>query len=186
MRAAHGILAPVSASRPTRDGDGPGARAVAAAPARFLSCRRATVVAPEGLPPGAAPEPARYRRCPVGPIADVDCPEWVGARCAFHEDRGADAPVVVPATEVAATADEVARDFLTPRYRRRVRALREGVPTERRGADLLAAAPVERAAAVPPPRRTPWASVPVNVPADPTSRAPQPEAGAPRDPGGAA
>lgn len=67
-----------------------------------------------------------YRRCPVGVIADVDCPEFTGAPCGYFEDRG-DAPITsIPRTEVPLLAAELATDYLTPRYRRRLAALRTG------------------------------------------------------------
>jgi hypothetical protein len=78
----------------------------------------------EGAPAGSSAAPIPYRRCPVGVISDVDCPEYVGVRCEYFEDRGDALPTTVRATEVPLLAAELAEDFLTPRYHRRLAALR--------------------------------------------------------------
>jgi hypothetical protein len=139
-------------------------------PPRFLRCRRALAVR---CGPGTGAALSPYRRCPPGVIATVDCPEYAGRHCGFHEDRGADAAALASPEEVAALGAELARDFLTVAYARRLEALRAGRAGPSRGADLLlpsAAAPVEDPA---PPVRRPAlvAPGPVNVPADPRSPA---------------
>lgn len=137
---------------------------------RFDRCRCALAAPREGAPFGSPAASLPYRRCPVGVIADVDCPEFTGARCGYFEDRGDAPPTVVPRTEVPLLAAELAADFLTPRYRRRLAALRAGaaVPAPAR-ADLAADGRV----------RAPW-GVPLNVPADrvPVARRAAPGAGA--------
>ena len=89
---------------------------------RFDRCRCALTAPLEG----GTVAPIPYRRCPVGVIADVDCPEFAGARCGYFEDRGEAPPTTLPRTEVPMLAAELAADYLTPRYRRRLAALRGG------------------------------------------------------------
>ncbi len=64
----------------------------------------------------------------MGVIADLDCPEYAGVRCNYFVDRGPHAPLVVPRTEVPLLAAALAVDYLTPRYRRRIAALRGAAP----------------------------------------------------------
>jgi hypothetical protein len=134
-------------------------------PPRFARCRHAIEIA--AGPPGAT-ESSPYRRCPVGVIATVDCPEYVGRACGFQEDRGDAAPAVVPAEEVTVLAAELSRDFLTPAYARRLAALRAGPGRVPRGAEILVSFPVVTPPPEPPPvRRTHLvAPGPVNVSPD--------------------
>ena len=129
---------------------------------RFDRCRCVLAAALEGAPVGAPPTPIAYRRCPVGVIADLDCPEYAGARCNYFVDRGLHAPDVIPRTEVPLLAAELAADYLTPRYRRRIVALR--------GVGAGCGGVVAGAALGPPPRVASSAAPPVNVPADPVGR----------------
>ncbi len=97
-------------------------------------------------------------------IAEVDCPEFAGARCGYFEDRGSSPPTVIPRTEVPLVAAELALDYLTPRYRRRVAALRAGATAE---APPVAAVDVARVLAARPTSGSFHApGVPLNVPAD--------------------
>jgi hypothetical protein len=134
-------------------------------PPRFARCRHAIEIAAGAR---GATEPSPYRRCPVGVIATVDCPEYVGRACGFQEDRGDAVPAVVPAEEVTVLAAELSRDYLTPAYARRIAALRAGPGSGRRGAEILASFPVGTPPPEPPPvRRTHLvAPGPVNVSPD--------------------
>jgi hypothetical protein len=122
-------------------------------PWRFRTCRRAVVVDD----PGSAATDAPYRRCPGGVIADIDCPEFAGARCRHHVERGDEPPAAVSSLEVEAMARELADDYLTPRYRRRLRALVAG-------ADDAVAPPSDAPRA--PSLRLLHAHAAVNVPSD--------------------
>jgi hypothetical protein len=159
----------------------PPVRPDASPPARFLACSRVLFAPLERIPGAparaAAVEPIPYRRCPVGVISALDCPELVGAPCLHHDPRGARAPAVVPRAEVELLARELAdTGYLTEAYRRRIAALRTEPAPKRplprtgggvRGGD---------AAPAPSPRREPVAGrepvrAPVNVPSDEARRA---------------
>ena len=135
-------------------------------PPRYRRCRWALCVRADGG--SAAVEAAPYRRCPVGVISDVDCPEYSGQRCGCHEDRGEAPARVVSPEEIDVLARELSRDYLTESYRRRLAALRARRVSPERGADLLLAYPAPPAVPVPVPVRIPHlvAEGPVNVPAD--------------------
>ena len=150
-------------------------------PERFASCSRVLYAPPETGPGDvaakAAVEEIAYRRCPVGLIAAVDCPEFAGLRCLHHDPRGARPKTVVPRSEVAMLAAELADSgYLTETYRRRLKALRVAVPAMR---PLPAdAKPAARSSPPPAPARrvSPLADrtrVPVNVPSDAARRAPK-------------
>jgi len=129
---------------------------------RFATCVRAIEVAPDAT--SGAPSPSRYRRCPGGVIADVDCPEFAGLACRHHVDRGVAEPSAVSRLEHEAMALELSVDYLTPRYRRRLRALVAG-------ADALDVDRVPTSEPPVAPREHPTllrTSAPVNVPADRT------------------
>jgi len=113
---------------------GPAVRATP--PERFGNCARVLFAPPERAPGERAGagvlEEIAYRRCPVGLIASVDCPELVGARCLHHEPLGERPKAVVPRAEVALLAAELAASgYLTEAYRRRVRGLRIAPPPMR-------------------------------------------------------
>jgi len=117
----------------------------------------------ERNPPGVLEEIA-YRRCPVGLIAALDCPEFVATRCRHHDPRGDRPKAVVPRTEVALLAAELADGgYLTEAYRRRLRGLRVEVPPPR---PLAAFVPSTNAGA----DEGPAAASPASVP----SRRPRP------------
>ena len=97
-------------------------------PRRFEDCRCVLY----GGALGGGAEPIEVRRCPVGVIAAVDCPEFVGARCAHYVARGSAPPSFVARAEVAALRAELSRDYLTAAYERRLRGLRSGAPLESR------------------------------------------------------
>ncbi len=162
-------------------------------PERFGSCSRVLFARPESGPgevvvPGIVEE-IPYRRCPVGLIAAVDCPEFAGLVCRHHDPRGERAKSVVPRSEVPMLAAELADDgYLTETYRRRLRGLRvevaprrtlppvEGAVSESdggpaaRSSDPGTVAP--RAIVAPPTRRTSPRPehAPVNVPSDEARR----------------
>lgn len=82
-----------------------------------------------------------YRRCPVGLIAALDCPEFVGIPCLHHDARGDRQKTVVPRAEVATLAQELAdAGYLSEAYRRRLRGLRVEVPPLRPLASFVPAA----------------------------------------------
>ena len=139
----------------------------------------AVFVAPDAGSPAVghvgagASEVASVRRCPVGVISSLDCPELAGLACCCFEPRGGRAPQVVPRSELGQLVLELSRDYLTAAYVRRLRPLRHGLETKR-GSEILAAAPVVAGADGPPvPRRIAGAmpGVPVNVPSDHANRA---------------
>ena len=152
-------------------------------PARFGSCSR-VLFAPFETSPGEAAargvvEEIPYRRCPVGLIAAVDCPEFAGLACRHHDPRGERPKSVVPRSEVPMLAAELADGgYLTEAYRRRLRGLRVDVPPPRALPREVGAAPPSDAGPVPRPvspalpQRT--ASrvdpAPVNVPSDDARR----------------
>jgi|GEM_PF-4160575 len=93
------------------------------------------------------------RRCPVGPILALDCPEWAGLRCRMWAARGDEPPTVIGRDEAAVMLAALAEEgTLSGRYRRRLRPLTAEGPTS---TPLGVAGP--RASALPPP---------VGVPAD--------------------
>lgn len=105
-------------------------------PERFGSCSRVLFAPPETGPGepaiGDAVEEIAYRRCPVGLIAALDCPELAGLRCRHHDPRGVRPKAVVPRSEVAMLARELADSgYLTEAYRRRLRGLRVAVASPR-------------------------------------------------------
>lgn len=115
-----------SAARPVASGP----------PERFGSCSRVLYAPPERGPgertaPDAVEE-IPYRRCPVGLIAAVDCPEFAGLSCRHHDPRGDRPKAIVPRAEVAMLASELADGgYLTEAYRRRLRGLRVEVAERR-------------------------------------------------------
>lgn len=137
---------------------------------RFDRCRCVLTAVPEGAPPGAPAVPIPYRRCPVGVIADVDCPEYAGARCIYFVEREIP-PSVIPRAEVPLLAAELSADYLTPRYRRRIAALRgaAGVGAGPAPGEDVSTAPAWAASAV---RGVHAPGVPINVPADRPRRSP--------------
>ena len=175
----------------------PDIRPAPAPPLRFVSCSRVLHAPPErapGEPPRAdVLELIPYRRCPVGLIAAVDCPELVAIPCLHHDPRGDRPKAVVPRAEVALLARELADDgYLTAAYRRRLTGLRVAVPPPRplpANAASLGTTDGGRRMQAPPPRRevpngdTVAAPVraPVNVPSDEARRvrAARHEGGAP-------
>ena len=175
-----------------------GARGVALPAARaterFETCRCIIYAAPpahvagEGGPVAAEPTETEYRRCPVGLIAAVDCPEFLGGPCRCYVPRG-DAPkTVVTTSEVTSLAAELAADgYPSERYFRRNRPLWTGTPVALRGlalldapgaesADVSATASVARTVHVTAELRTARAScAPINVPSDaPSAERPRP------------
>jgi len=129
---------------------------------RALSCRSVLWARAES---GAEPEASSagaegleeldVRRCPVGPILALDCPEWAGTRCRVWASRGDEPPAVIARDEAAAMLAALAEEgTLSERYRRRLRPLTaEGpVPT---AVGAHGAAP-----------RAPPLSAPVGIPAD--------------------
>lgn len=161
----------------------------ASPPERFASCSRVLFAPPETGPgertPAGALEEIPYRRCPVGLIASLDCPELVGVRCLHHDPRGDRPRAVVPRSEVASLARELADGgYLTEAYRRRLRGLRVAVPGPRPlSAFVPAPDPRADAGSVAPPvpgapsrHGTPTAEertrVLVNVPSDDARRRP--------------
>lgn len=133
------------------------------APLRFERCRCAEFHRPEGLGASAVALAVPYRRCPVGVIADVDCPEFVGARCAVFVDRGPAPGGIVSEAEVAARAAELARDYLTPRYLRRVARLRDATTAHESGPTDAPGAASQR-------RGGTFGAAPLNIPADRSDR----------------
>lgn len=105
-------------------------------PERFGSCSR-VLYAPLETGPGeraaqGGVEEIPYRRCPVGLIAAVDCPEFAGLTCRHHDPRGDRPKTIVPRAEVPMLAAELADGgYLTEAYRRRLRGLRVEVPPKR-------------------------------------------------------
>ena len=100
--------------------------AVPAVVDRALSCRSVLWArAGSDAGPVAPLEELEVRRCPVGPLLAVDCPEWSGVRCRAFVPRG-DAPrTVITRDEAQALLAELAAEgTLTERYRRRLRPLR--------------------------------------------------------------
>lgn len=141
---------------------------IAATPERFRSCVHALYLAPEPGAPAALPsELAPVRRCPVGAISALDCPELAGLACRCHEVRGADDAQIASRGDVAQLSLELAKDYLTAAYLRRLRPLRHE-PAPVRGGEILAAEPVVADVAPPAPRRVAGAipGVAVNLPPD--------------------
>jgi hypothetical protein len=147
------------------------AAAATALPPRFVSCVNALCVRPESGA-CAGPELADLRRCPVGVIAAVDCPEFVGRPCRAHVDRGDRPMTAVPRGELSMAWSELSADYLTEAYARRLRGLRRETPAPR-GAEILALAPpAGPASPIAPPRRIVAGGAPINVPTDRDRRRP--------------
>jgi hypothetical protein len=136
---------------------------------------------PGERPPAGVLEEIAYRRCPVGLIAALDCPELVRIPCRHHDPRGDRPKAVVPRAEVAMLALELADGgYLTEAYRRRLRGLRVEVAPPRPLAAFVPAASADAGPARPPttgaaPRRTTSARLdralaPVNLPSDDARR----------------
>ncbi len=92
---------------------------------RALSCR-SVLWARAGSDPGLAAslDELEVRRCPVGPILAIDCPEWAGVACRMWAARGDGPPTVVGRDEAAALLAALAEEgTLSERYRRRLRPL---------------------------------------------------------------
>ncbi len=101
---------------------------------RALSCRSVLWTRAEaGERDSAGLLELDVRRCPVGPVLAVDCPEWAGLPCRAFEARGEAPPTVLGRDEAEALrADLAAEGTLTERYRRRLRPL-TAAPTGRVG-----------------------------------------------------
>jgi hypothetical protein len=163
---------------PTAPTPPPRAANARAASTRFETCRCILYCVPSGGD-ASAPVETEYRRCPVGLIAAVDCPEFSGSICRVYADRGEAPRQIVLESELPLLAAELAREgYPSERYLRRNRPLWTNTPAVVRDGDLAAPVPARapeddptHAARIAEEVRAARSQrAPINVPSDASSR----------------